>query len=412
VVTGAQLAGRAFDRGLDGLVGLTASTVSMEALDSADLVVVAGVDPAQAAPVVDFRLHQALLRGAKVVYIGPLSVGAGAKATVSVTTDSAAPVAVALLRRLATEGGFDRPYLRERCSGFDRLEYHLRSLSEEELLDAGSVDMETLVSAALCVRSVTGRVIGIAGGGVEEEGALRVLTLLLLCLGKLGVEGSGLIMLRAEANDQGMPAVGLHPEFLPGRIAAKGGSLGATRTALGTVQAALVVGDDPLGTAGARPMAADGVDLVVLDALPTATTGAAQVVLPISAPAETSGRFLNFERRLIPLVKYADPPGGKETWKVLAALEARLGSDAGYGSLAELMCAVDGVLTGACGVSPTPEPSYLQRFLTPSGLAELGRPDVLAGVTKRAAAAQPTGTISRWVGEYLAHAQTGPSVED
>ena len=410
VATAGQLSGLSSDRVMDGLVGFTGSTVPVAALDQADLVLIIGVDPATVAPVVDFRIHQALIRGAKAVYIGPSTEGAGSRVTVRVSTDNAAPVTVALLRRLAMEGGFDRSYLRERSSGADRLEYHLKSLGEEELLDAGDVDMETLAAAAQCIRSVSGSVVGIAGAGRADEGSVRAITLLLLCLGKLGTEGSGLLMLRAEANEQGMAAVGMHPEFRPGRVSSTT-SAAEMQSVLSNLQAALVVGEDLRSTPAGTRMVGEETALVVLDTMATATAGAAQVVLPISAPAETSGRFLNLERRVISLAKYADPPAGKETWEVVAALEARLQGVDPAKSLTDVTARVDDALTSACG-DRAPRPLFLDRFLTASGLAELGRPDVLSGITERIDRSQPTGTISRWVGSYLSNALARPPVAE
>ncbi|MBN1424394.1 FAD-dependent oxidoreductase [Candidatus Fermentibacteria bacterium] len=414
VGTGGQLTGIASDRALDGLVGFTGSTVPVAALDQADLVFVVGTDPASVAPVVDFRLHQALLRGATVVHIGPSTLGAGSRAAVCVPTENPAPVALALLRRLAMEGGFDRSFLRERCAGVDRLEYHLKNLSEEELLEAGGVDLETLASIAKVVTSASAHVVGIAGGGAGDEASLRTLALLLLCMGKMGVEGSGLLVLRADANDQGMPAVGLHPEFLPGRVAAPDGSVIAMRSALaGSVKAAVVVAEDPLATPEGTALLAGVADLVVLDAFATATTAEAKVVLPISAPAETTGRFFNLERRIAPLAKYAEPPAGKESWEVLAALEARLAGSAPFSTLAKLSRAVDGILGGAGGgTGEVPEPLFLRRFLTASGLAELGKPDVLAGVTVKIERGRTMGSIGRWVHSYLVEARPSAGVSE
>lgn len=407
VGTGGQLTGLSSDRVLDSLIGFTGSTVPVSALDSADLVLVAGVDPALVSPIVDFRLHQALVRGATVVYVGPETQGAGSRATVRVRTDTAAPVTVALLRRIATEGGFDRAFLRDRSTGSDRLEYHLKSLNEEELLEAGGVDMEALTAATQCLRAASGRVVGIAGAGRAEEGAARALAVLLLCIGRLGVEGSGLLLLRTEADEQGMPAVGLHPEFAPGRIAVEGETLAAFREALGTLSAAVVVGEDPLRWRAHG--LAEGIDLVVMDTMLTATAEAAQVVLPVSAPAETSGRFLNLERRITSLQRYATPPGGKETWEVIAALDARTRGCEPVASLAEVSCAVDEVMSGSCGLERELRPLFLERFLTPSGVAQLGRPDVLAGITERIDRARPTGTIASSPGSYLAQAKAPPA---
>jgi formate dehydrogenase major subunit len=57
----------------------------------------------------------------------------------------------------------------------------------------------------------------------------------------------------------------------------------------------------------------------------TATTRAADVVLPLSAPAETSGTFTNQERRVQRFRQAVAPRPGMETWQLLCELAARLG---------------------------------------------------------------------------------------
>ena len=57
----------------------------------------------------------------------------------------------------------------------------------------------------------------------------------------------------------------------------------------------------------------------------TPTARLAQVVLPLSAQAETSGTMTSLERRVQRLRRAVPPRGGMETWEILCQLGARMG---------------------------------------------------------------------------------------
>jgi predicted molibdopterin-dependent oxidoreductase YjgC len=95
------------------------------------------------------------------------------------------------------------------------------------------------------------------------------------------------------------------------------------------IKVAVVFGEDPLGTDDLPAPIREGllaVDfLVVADIFLTRTAAAANVVLPLSSPAETSGTFTNSERRVQPVRRAIPPRSGYESWEVISQLAARMG---------------------------------------------------------------------------------------
>jgi formate dehydrogenase major subunit len=158
------------------------------------------------------------------------------------------------------------------------------------------------------------------------------------------------LALREKSNMQGLLDMGASPSWLPGYVPLtdeaaidalekewcvvlrdmKGldGDL-ATALAEKKIKVAVVIGEDPLGNESLPQEIRNGLAsvefLLVADVLLTATAGAANVVLPLSSLAETSGTVTNQERR-VQRVRQAIPPrNGMETWQILSHLGARMG---------------------------------------------------------------------------------------
>ncbi len=411
VASGSQLLGASHDTSLDRLLGFTGSTVSLDAIDQAELIIIMGADPAAETPVVDFRIHRAKERGAHVLLIGPGSESQGTAPTLRVETKTPGPVMGALLRRLVLGGAVDREFLRTRCTGSDRFEYYLKSASDRDLLAGTGVTPKQVDEAAELIREATGGVIAVVDASAAHAEDVRALAVLMLSLGKLGVEGSGLVQLRAQANEQGLVFVGLHPSFLPGRKQGAGSSVEAMHQAIaeGGVRAALIVGEDMRSVAPGAALVDKIPGCVVLDTFLSKTAQAAEVVLPISAPGETNGRFVNLERRVRKGSPMADPPEGKETWEVLSLLLTRLNGSRMPSSYGEIVSELDDadVFAGllCTGEDGSPNALFLDGFLTENGLAPLERPTV-ATKTETQGPSREVSTIGGWIARFMAEAPT------
>jgi predicted molibdopterin-dependent oxidoreductase YjgC len=158
------------------------------------------------------------------------------------------------------------------------------------------------------------------------------------------------LALREKSNMQGLLDMGASPSWLPGYVPLNDeaaidalekewcvvlrdikGHTGDLAAALAEkkIKVAVVIGEDPLGSDSLpedlRAGLASVEFLLVADVLYTATASAANVVLPLSSLAETSGTVTNQERR-VQRVRQAIPSrNGMETWQILIHLGARMG---------------------------------------------------------------------------------------
>jgi formate dehydrogenase major subunit len=100
------------------------------------------------------------------------------------------------------------------------------------------------------------------------------------------------------------------------------------------IKVALVLGEDPLGAEELPAELREGLRstdlLIAADVCATRTTEAAHVVLPMSAPIETSGTTTNAERRVQRLHRVVPPRSGRETWEVLARLAGAIQHEAAF----------------------------------------------------------------------------------
>jgi len=163
--------------------------------------------------------------------------------------------------------------------------------------------------------------------------------------------GASLLALREKANMQGILDMGVAPDWLPGYVPVTEETaveelekewcvvlrdlerpLPDVAEALRRrqIKVAVVLGEDPFGAEGYPREILDGLGaadfILVADLLPTVTTTIANVVLPLSSPAETGGTFTNSERRVQSLARAIPPRTGMETWEILC----RLGAEMGY----------------------------------------------------------------------------------
>ena len=92
--------------------------------------------------------------------------------------------------------------------------------------------------------------------------------------------------------------------------------------------------------------------VVAVDALPTASTAHADVVLPAAIYTERRGTFTNIEGRISWLGKKVTAPGtARPDWMIAVELATHLGGDLGAGSLEDLWAEIEKVSALHRGVS-------------------------------------------------------------
>ncbi len=420
--------------GLTASFGLAGGTNTLEDLDRADCVLLAGANPTEAHPVLGARLKQRILAGARLVVVDPRRTELAALADVHLAARPGSNVAVfnGLAAVLLEEGHLDQAFLAARVTGLPELAALLNEHAPADAAAIAGVPAADLLAAARLYGAARRPAI-VYGLGVTEHAhgtdGVRALANLAILKGAVGTPGCcGVLPLRGQNNVQGASDMGALPDELPGyqpvtdpgiraRFARAWGRPVPDRPGLripemfdaaveGRLKALYVIGEDIAQTdpdTGHVLAALAACELVVCqDPFLSRTAEHADVVLPAATFLEKDGTFVNFDRRFQRVRPALDPPGAARTdFAILHLLARAMGADLGCrtpaaaleecASLAPLFAGIsharldrDGALHWPCrGPGDPGEPVlYLDRFATPDGRAALAaRPWLPPGET-------------------------------
>ncbi len=212
--------------------GSGTASVVLEDLEHADLVLVAGANPASNHPRLITQLVNLRRRGGKVIVVNPLrelglvrfrvpsdprSLMFGSQVSdLYLQPHVGADVALfkALLKGVIERGGADRDFMRDSTSGFAELEADLAASSWQALIDACGVP-RTQIDAAVEMLGAARRGIFCWAMGLTHHahGVDNVLALanLAMARGFLGRPGTGLLPIRGHSNVQGVGSMGVAP---------------------------------------------------------------------------------------------------------------------------------------------------------------------------------------------------------
>jgi formate dehydrogenase major subunit len=304
--------------------------------------------------VVDLAAKRAIRNGARLVAIGPRAnrTTAVAEVFLECPTEAEPLVLQAVAAECLRQGGQD-PGTRADLVGA------VAGLGPSQVESLTGVPHEGIVDAARTLLSGERRVLVFNRDyrGIRRRHDAGLMAAIAPAIGCL------LLPLHEKANAQGLLDMGAHPAWYPGyRAVADDGAIEdfekqwgsalrdldtrdidlARLLAGGAIKAAVVFGEDPLGLetlpADLRRAFESLELLVVADLFPTRTAQVADVVLPMSSTAETSGTFTNSERRVQAVRRAIPPRAGLETWQLIVELASRMGFrfKMKYGSPAEV----------------------------------------------------------------------------
>ena len=357
----ARLCHDATTRTLADRLGWPATTNGLSDLREADVVVVAGANPAARQPVAfDSFVRPAVNDGTTLVHVDPVGNETTRLADVHLTPRPGTDALVFdLLSALVFDAdGVDSEFVASRTRGYDDFAAAMAEFDRERARGVAGVDADgaervaELVADADRVAVLTGT--GIEGGAAAGDAAAPDSILnLLLASGNVGRPGTGWFVLRGLVNEQGATDAGCVPDRLPGhravtdetaraRVADEWGfeppsSPGRDARELlaafgDEIRGALVVGEDPATSKRTTEWLGDrlgGLDvLVVLEVAESDTTPYADVVLPAATGVEKDGTVTNLERRVQRLRATGSPPGeARSDFAILAELGRRLADD-------------------------------------------------------------------------------------
>ncbi|MGB5107446.1 MAG: molybdopterin-dependent oxidoreductase [Candidatus Zixiibacteriota bacterium] len=306
---------------LDNMLGATTSSCGTKELEAADIILLVNCDPFTENPVLGWRLKRMLKKGKQAIVINSSDIGINRYATqwLDPRRGSSTLLLNGIMLELMKNGGGNLGYLETRTEGFERFKRSLLALDIEDVEAVTGVRSEKISECARLLSDKDRKVVAIYNLDSRRDRSpndLKALTALMLLTGKIGVEGSGMILLTNQANARGMQIAGFDQAMLPGESLntpdalaklskvwnhelrqLKGSTTADFRQDFegGKFKGGIVIGENP----AIDPEWAKRVEklefLVVADMFMTETAKLADVVLPLNSYVEDEGTMTNWE---------------------------------------------------------------------------------------------------------------------
>ncbi len=347
------------------MLGVPASTNSLQEIGESEVIVVDGVDLARRLPTVAGMVLRAKQHGARLIVVGTRRhrVAENADLFLQIRPNTEALLYGAMAKVIVDHGLMDQHFIGERCRDYDAFlaqlrQYDLLRAAEGCGVAAGLIETAALMYARARAASL------MYSTSMEERTAESICAVVNLAMltGNVGKAGAGIYALAEQNNLQGVCDMGMLPDCLPGYQPVADGARAAFEEAwqaklpaqhgmsarsiltdggAGRVKAAWFCRYDPVTSATFTDVVSTlcQFELVIIQHLfMTPTAECAHVVLPTTAFGEERVSFTSTDRR-IQLAEQAITPGAGQmpAWQQLTEVARRLGANWDYASAADVM---------------------------------------------------------------------------
>ncbi len=390
-----HLATEADYHALDGMLGATHSTCGTKELEAADLILIVNCDPFKESPVLGFRLKRMLKKGKRAIVINSADIGINRYATLWLDPRRGTSTWLldGLIAEIMRSGRSDQDFINSRTQEIDRFRRYIENIDVDEVEAVTGVRAEKLAECARLLSDPHQKVVALYNLDSRKDRSpndLKALTSLLLSTGKIGVPGSGLILLSGQANTRGMQLAGFDQKLVPGARAVNEGTVKALSMlwkadlkslqngttpfaqALGSdkIKGAIIVGENPAVDPAWSAKIEKLEFLVVADIYMTETAKMADIVLPLNSYVEDEGTITNWEGRRQSLKALGKPLTGHTNLELIARMMHA--ADGGAESVAythDWLTKEMAQLLPAKDAAPDNAAMFAQRFPTQSGKA-------------------------------------------
>jgi assimilatory nitrate reductase catalytic subunit len=341
------------------VLGLDRSANPWSDIPKAEVILVAGANIAECAPITTEYLWRARENGAKIIVLDPRLTPIARTVDLYIPVRSGGDIGVfnGMLHVMIERGWIDRAFLDAHTTGFDAVAEAVKKYTPEYAGKIAGVPPSMIVRAAeLWGPAKTSFLLHARGIEHHTKGVDNCMAALNLVLatGRIGREGCGYAMITGQGNGQGAREQGQKCEQLPGSrdvdnpehrryiadvwgvpeetIPHKGLSAVPLVEAIhaGKIRGLLLLCFNPMVSLPDQTFIREALEklefFVVLDFFMSETARYADVVLPAALMEEDDGTTTNVEGRVIRHRKAVEPPSGtKEDWRIVSELAARLG---------------------------------------------------------------------------------------
>jgi len=339
--------------------GIDRSANPWSDIPEADVILVAGANVAECAPITTDYIWRARERGAKLIVLDPRMTPIARHADLFIPVRSGGDIGVfnGMLHVMIERGWIDRAFLGAHTTGWDAVAATVARYTPEYAAKVAGVPASMIVRAAELwgppKTSFLMHARGIEHHSKGVENCMAAMNLV-LATGRIGKKGCGYAMITGQGNGQGGREQGQKCDQLPGardienpehrrHIAEVWGvpepsipHKGVTAVELvekihaGEIKGLLLICFNPLVSLPDQDFVREALEklehFTVIDFFLSETARHADVVLPGSLLEEDEGTITSVEGRVILHQKVVDPPqGARQDWRIICDLAAGLG---------------------------------------------------------------------------------------
>ncbi|MGD2088044.1 MAG: molybdopterin-dependent oxidoreductase [Candidatus Aminicenantes bacterium] len=347
---------------LDHALGATISTASMDDITNADVIVVINGNLSEENLVMELKIKEARKkRATKLVLVNSSETKLTKFADLWIDSRKGSNTVLlnGVLRHVIKKGLFAGK--QAALKGFEALIAMVDQYTPEDVTEAVDVIPEKYEQLLHWLENPDEKIVFVYNIDSQRERSandLKAIANFLVLTGRQEQQnnGSGLILLRDYANSTGLMDMGVTPNYLPGyvksfekeEIQRIGSQWQADLTGIfkpvdleaklrrGEIKAILVFGEDPLCISDHLKYFSGVEFLMVQDLFPTATTAAADVVIPAASFVEKEGTYTACDRRVQQLNRIIPPKNGMDNWKLLRELAKAFNLQLEYASAADV----------------------------------------------------------------------------
>jgi len=339
---------------IDAILGVTASTVKVNAIDHGDILLLVNCDPIESHQPLGWKIKEARRAGKKIIIINSNRTGLTTAASqwLQPRRGTLSHLLGALMDEILTHNLHESDYINRETTHIEELKKFLNRGNPREMLTLTGLSREELHETARLLTDGRPSVIAVYDMDNPYDRShndLAALTQLLLLTGNMGKENAGLMLLHDACNSTGSCDMGAEAGYLPGRVPlfdnegrsriekawglpVHSGSATPCRNlkellAGEKIKALVILGENPCADLSLAKYIREVPFIAACDLFPSETTEAADVVLPASSHVESGGSFTGLDGSVQHFLPACSAPGEKTTLEIIGSLARHMGSD-------------------------------------------------------------------------------------
>ncbi|MDR3627160.1 MAG: FAD-dependent oxidoreductase [Ignavibacteriaceae bacterium] len=342
---------------LDGMMGFTNSTISMDSLNSADIIIVLNSNLSEENLVMELKIKEAQKKGTKLILFSSSEVRLTKFADLWIDSKKGTNTYLlnAIMKCCIDNGLIDAEFINSRTSHFDEVRTMIEKTNIQEAIEFSGVKVEKYEMLFNLIKDLNSNIVFVNNIDSHREKSvndLKAIADFLLLTGRIGKNNNGIILLREFNNSSGHLDMGVNPGYLPGyiklnevdevsRISRQWNSelkdvfkpVNLIKSLeKGEIKAILIFGEDPLAVKENIRYFSGVEFLVVCDTYFTDTAKEADVLIPAPTYLEQSGSFTQCDGTVQQSTKINSGVFEFENWQTISAIASLFAQGFEYNS--------------------------------------------------------------------------------